>query len=131
LTIPASKTDHFPEGVTLPIGKASTAFVCHVRLLKQLFHSFRLPSSPPFFTLASGLPFSRSYLISKVPEIFPAIGEDPQKLEGHSFRIGRQQPWQFWVPPKTKFRYLVAYQHYLKVNLAKREEQTSGLARLS
>jgi hypothetical protein len=49
---------------------------------------YPLPSSSPLFSLASGLLFSRSHLIAKVRELLPAIGEDPKKDAGHSFRIG-------------------------------------------
>jgi hypothetical protein len=134
LTIPASKTDPFRLGVTLAIGKATDPSVCPVRLLQQLFVRFPLQASSPLFSLLSGLPFSRSYPITKIRELLPAVGEDPDKYAGHSFRIGGATAaaslgyTEYEIQVLGRWRSL-AYQRYLKVNLEKRAELTSGLSR--
>jgi hypothetical protein len=122
-------------GVTLAIGRASSALVCPVRLLQQLFRRFPLSSSSPLFSLFSGLPFSRTYLIEKVRELLPAIGEDPIKYAGHSFRIGGATAaatlgyTEYEIQLLGRWRSL-AYQRYLKVNIEKRAELAAGLSRV-
>ena len=83
LTLPASKTDPFRQGITLYIS-ASDDNACPVKALRRLFRWKASPDSPLFET-AGG--FTRELVIGQVRQILTLLGVKGH-YSGHSFRRG-------------------------------------------
>ena len=83
LTLPASKTDPFRQGITLTVA-ASDDDACPVRALRHLFH-WKAPLDSPLFETANG--FTRELVIDQVRQILALLGIKGH-YSGHSFRRG-------------------------------------------
>ena len=84
LTLPASKTDPFRQGVTLTIA-ATGVDACAVTALQRLFHDWPAPLSTPLFQIGGS--FTRQRLTETLRETLIAVGIDGH-YTGHSFRRG-------------------------------------------
>ena len=87
LTLKASKTDPFRQGVTITIGRTDEV-LCPV---SALFDYVRLRGGAkgPLFIRPDGTPLTRSYFITKVREALGSIGHrNVSDYAGHSFRAG-------------------------------------------
>ena len=84
LTLPASKTDPFRQGVTLTIA-ATGDDACAVTALQRLFHDWPAPLSTPLFQIGGS--FTRQRLTETLRETLIAVGIDGY-YTGHSFRRG-------------------------------------------
>ena len=84
LTLPASKTDPFRQGVTLTIA-ATGDEACAVTALRRLFHDWPASLSSPLFELGGS--FTRQRLTETLRETLTAVGIDGY-YTGYSFRRG-------------------------------------------
>jgi len=90
LTLPASKTDPFRQGIQLIIA-ASQDEACPVSAMKQLFAvDTHRPIRAPLFCLgrAEQHPFTREYVVQKLQELGANSGCGLAAWNGHSFRRG-------------------------------------------
>ncbi|SPO26496.1 uncharacterized protein UTRI_04085 [Ustilago trichophora] len=85
ITIPASKTDPFRQGVALT-APAVLLSTCAVAALNVVCRS--RPSSAPLFILEDGRPFARSCFVDTLRQCLAASGIEPSAYSGHSFRRG-------------------------------------------
>ncbi|SPO29367.1 uncharacterized protein UTRI_10206 [Ustilago trichophora] len=85
ITIPASKTDPFRQGVALT-APAVPLSTCAVAALDVVCRS--RPSSAPLFILEDGRPFARSCFVDTLRQCLAASGIEPSAYSGHSFRRG-------------------------------------------
>ena len=83
LTLPASKTDPFRQGITLKIA-ASGDEACPVQALRHLFRWEAPPDSPLFQWEGA---FTRQLVTNKLREILTLLGVEGH-YSGHSFRRG-------------------------------------------
>ena len=86
LAIKQSKTDPFRQGVEIFLGKTGTA-ICPVNALVQ-YIGIRPPNPGPLFILSTGVPLTRTYLVSNLQAALRQAGLDDSAYNGHSFRIG-------------------------------------------
>ena len=84
LTLPASKTGPFRQGITLHIG-GTNDLACAVRALRHLFQEFLAPGDAPLFQ--STVPFTRSIVVNNLEQALRSIGQQGH-YSGHSFRRG-------------------------------------------
>ena len=84
LSLPASKTDHFRQGVTILIASADNK-ACPVAALRRLFNDFPAPAHAPLYNMGTG--FSTQYLTQKLRDILQQLGVTGN-YSGHSFRRG-------------------------------------------
>ena len=84
LTLPASKTDPFRQGVTLTIA-ATGDDACAVTALQRLFHDWPAPLSTPLFQIGGS--FTRQRLTETLRETLIAVGIDGH-YTGYFFRRG-------------------------------------------
>ena len=84
LSLPASKTDHFRQGVTILIASASDD-ACPVAALRFLLHRFPAPPSAPLFNMGSS--FSRQWVTQMLRDMILELGLTGN-YSGHSFRRG-------------------------------------------
>ena len=84
LSLPASKTDPFRQGVTLTIA-ATGDEVCAVTALRRLFYDWPAPLSTPLFQIGGS--FTRQRLTETLRETLVAVGINGH-YTGHSFRRG-------------------------------------------
>ena len=90
LTLPASKTDPFRQGIQLIIA-GSNDEACPVRAMKRLLavDTHRQPRSPLFCVgRREQLPFTRQHVVQKLQELGISSGLGPASWNGHSFRRG-------------------------------------------
>ena len=100
LTLPASKTDPFRNGVVIHLAQTASP-LCPVRALTRLFQEYPRQKSEPFFTRTVG-PFNRQYIVDKIKELLLQAGISTFGFSGHSIRKGRQsQPPPMAYPRKT------------------------------
>lgn len=86
LSIKQSKTDPFRLGVEIFLGQTGTE-ICPVGALVR-YIGVR-PSNPgPLFMLSTGVPLTRTYLVSNLQAALRQAGLDDSAYNGHSFRIG-------------------------------------------
>ena len=83
LTLPASKTDPFRQGITLTIA-ASGDEACPVEAIRQLF-KWEAPSNSPLFQWDNA--FTRQLVTNKLREVLALLGVEGH-YSGHSFRRG-------------------------------------------
>jgi hypothetical protein len=88
LTLPASKTDPFRQGVSIIIAAVPGLLTCPVAALKNLFTVHPLPLKSPLFADALGAPLRRSSFISELKRRITLTGLDSTEYAGHSFRRG-------------------------------------------
>ena len=86
LTIKQSKTDPFSQGINIFLGKTETA-ICPVRAIID-YITVRSPNPGPLFTLPTGAPLTRGYLVTQLQATLRKAGLDESQYNGHSFRIG-------------------------------------------
>ena len=84
LTLPASKTDPFRQGVTLTIAATGDEAYA-VTALRRLFRDWPAPLSAPLFQIGGS--FTRQRLTETLRETLVAVGIDGH-YTGHSFRRG-------------------------------------------
>ena len=84
LTLPASKTDPFRQGVTLTIAATGDA-ACAVAALERLFHEWPASLSAPLFSINGS--FTRERVTTMLRQTLTAVGIDGH-YSGHSFRRG-------------------------------------------
>ena len=84
LSLPASKTDPFRQGVTILIAGASDE-ACPVAALRFLFSRFPAPGDAPLFDMGTG--FSRQWVTQMLRDALLALGQTGN-YSGHSFRRG-------------------------------------------
>ena len=81
LSLPASKTDPFRQGVTILIAGASDK-ACPVATLRFLFSRFPAPGDAPLFDMGTG--FSRQWVTQMLRDALLALGQTGN-YSGHSF----------------------------------------------
>lgn len=86
LTLPASKTDPFRQGVTLTIA-ASSDDACAVKALNHLFKRWPAPPDAPLFEDTVSGDFNRDSVIHMLRQLLRQIGVEGH-YSGHSFRRG-------------------------------------------
>ncbi len=84
LSLPASKTDPFRQGVTILVAGADDD-ACPVASLQNLFERFPSPRHAPLFDMGTG--FSRQWVTQMLRNILAALGI-AGNYSGHSFRRG-------------------------------------------
>ena len=90
LTLPASKTDPFRQGIELIIA-GSHDNACPVRAMKQLIvRDTHRPPQAPLFCVGriAQQPFTREYVVQKLQTIGTSSGLGVGSWNGHSFRRG-------------------------------------------
>lgn len=85
ITLPASKTDPFRQGITLTVA-ASNDNACAVKSLKHLFEKFPTASNAPLFDQSKGA-FTREFVTANLKSILGELGI-VGNYSGHSFRRG-------------------------------------------
>ena len=85
LTLPASKTDPFRQGITLTIA-ASNDDACPVRALRQMFHAYPASPSDPLF-VGPRHEFHRDSVTATLRMALRVLGIEGH-YSGHSFRRG-------------------------------------------
>ena len=86
VTIKASKTDPFREGVTITLGKTDQKLCPLTALLP--FVALRGAQKGPLFRFADGSFLTRQRFVEEVRQLLTTAGIDPSPYSGHSFRIG-------------------------------------------
>src|SRR5579859_4221235 len=86
LTLPASKSDPFRQGVAIPLCSSGDS-TCPVTALRLLYRRYPLPATAPLFSQACG-PFDRQWALRKVSQSLLFSGINPKGFSGHSFRRG-------------------------------------------
>ena len=86
LFIKQSKTDPFRQGVEIFLGQSGT-IVCPVQALIQ-YIGVRPATPGPLFILSTGVPLTRTHLVSNFQSALRQTGLDDTAYNGHSFRIG-------------------------------------------
>jgi hypothetical protein len=86
LQLPASKSDPFRKGVSIPLSPSGDS-ICPVAALHNLFDRYPKPASAPLFCRLCG-PFDRAWALRKVSQALLFAGINPTGFTGHSFRRG-------------------------------------------
>ena len=86
VSIKASKTDPFRQGIRIYLGKSGVD-ICPVGAILAYMVS-RGDRPGPFFGYANGRPLTRERFISSVRAALRSKGVDASPYSGHSFRIG-------------------------------------------
>jgi len=86
LQLPASKTDPFRKGVSIPLSPSGD-ITCPVSALRTLFERYPRPRTAPLFSRLIG-PFNRKWVLSKLRQALLFAGINPAGFSGHSFRRG-------------------------------------------
>ena len=86
LSIKASKTDPFREGVTLLIAQTSHS-ICPVDALKR-YLSKAYHKSGPLFPFKNGTYLTRTKVTETIKRALVKHGKSPEQYSSHSFRIG-------------------------------------------
>jgi len=86
LTLPASKTDPFRNGVVIHLAQ-TTSPLCPVKALTRLFQEYPRQKSEPLFTRTIGS-FNRVYIVDKIKELLLQAGISTFGFSGHSIRKG-------------------------------------------
>ena len=90
LKLKSSKTDPFRRGVSLKYfetGQTLCPFQCMSALLQTRGEMAAQPCDP-LFTLITGTPLTRTFMIAKLKALLSHLGYNPQLYSGHSFRSG-------------------------------------------
>ena len=86
LQLPASKTDPFRKGVSIPLSPSGDS-TCPVIALRTLVERYPQPATAPLFSRLIG-PFDRKWVLSKLRQALLFAGINPGGFSGHSFRRG-------------------------------------------
>lgn len=90
ITLKASKTDPFRQGITIYVFKVNNS-VCPVALMQKYLKIRYLAAahnSDPLFVTPGRQVVTRIYFIDKIKILLSRLGYDPKLYSGHSFRIG-------------------------------------------
>ena len=86
ITIKASKTDPFRQGVTITLGKTSHVLCPMTAILPYLARRGAMPG--PLFQFQDGSFLTREKFVVEVRQLLLAASINPEPYAGHSFRIG-------------------------------------------
>jgi hypothetical protein len=86
LHLPASKSDPFRKGVSIPLSKSSDT-TRPVSTLELLFQKYPKSNTDPLFCRIQGA-FNRKWVLSKISQTLLLAGINPKGYSGHSFRRG-------------------------------------------
>ena len=86
LCIKQSKTDPFRQGIHVFLGKTEAA-VCPVQAIIR-YIGVRRSDPGPLFIRSSGVPLTRTFLVSELKVALRSLKVDESLYNGHSFRIG-------------------------------------------
>ena len=86
LHLPASKTDPFWKGVSIPLSPSNDG-TCSMTALCTLFQHYPKPTSSPLFSRLCG-PFDRQWALRKISQALLFAGLNPKGYTGHSFCCG-------------------------------------------
>ena len=81
-----SKTDPFRAGVSIFLGRTNQ-LLCPVAAVLA-YMAIRPPDPGPLFMLADRSYLTREWLVIQLRQGLEAVGIDPSRFSGHSFRIG-------------------------------------------
>ena len=84
--IKASKTDPFRKGTTVYLGTTGTDLCPVAAILDYMVRRGNHPG--PMFQFQDHRPLTRARLGAELREALKAVGYDPHKYVGHSYRIG-------------------------------------------
>ena len=82
----AEQTDPFRKGVDIYLGMVES-LLCSIRAMLA-YLAIRSQSAGPLFICGGGTPLIRSFLVESLKTALQQCGFDPDKYNGHSFRIG-------------------------------------------
>ncbi|KAG5715762.1 Integrase/recombinase xerD like protein [Termitomyces sp. T112] len=88
LTLPASKTDPFRQGVTITIAATPGCPTCPIAALKALFSELPHNGHTPLLEQPDGSALSYTYFVATVRNALSKAGFNPHSYAGHSFRHG-------------------------------------------
>lgn len=86
LTIKASKTDPFRQGVTITLGKTGHQLCPMTSILPYVAKRGSTPG--PLFQFEDGSFLTREKFVAEVKQLLVSAGINPSPYSGHSFRIG-------------------------------------------
>ena len=86
VTIKASKTDQFREGVDIHLGWTGQKLCPVAAVLAYLVRRKEGPG--PLFRFEDGRPLTRTRLVQEVKRALEEAGTSSTRISGHSFRIG-------------------------------------------
>ena len=86
VTLQRSKTDMAGVSVTIHLGRTHNLLRPVSAVLAYL--SLRPATPGPLFSLQSGMPLSRQYLVTAIRRALSLAGMDTAQFHGHSFHIG-------------------------------------------
>ena len=84
--IKASKTDPFRKGTTVYLGITGTDLCPVAAILDYMVRRGNHPG--PMFQFQDHRPLTQALLVAELREALKAVGYDPHKYAGHSYRIG-------------------------------------------
>jgi hypothetical protein len=87
LTLPASKTDPYANGIEIHLALSPNSPLCPVRALRCLFNKHPTAPDSPLFARRAGA-FSKAFFISKIREYLLKAGIPTRGFSGHSLRKG-------------------------------------------
>ena len=86
ITIKASKTDPFRQGVTITLGRTGRQLCPMTSILPYIAQRGSQPG--PLFCFGDGSLLTRERFVREVRQLLMSAGNDPTPYSGHSFRIG-------------------------------------------
>jgi hypothetical protein len=88
LTLPSSKSDPFPKGVSLTIAAATGCVSCPVTTIKWLFSEFFRYGNAPLFEGADGKPLHYNAFFKGICAVLASASLSLSLYAGHSFHQG-------------------------------------------
>ena len=134
--LPRSKTDKNREGASVSLyltGGTSCPVTAVTQYMNNMIYNF--PGNEPFFLKKDRTPATRSWVIDKLRSQLQAVGLDPSKYTGHSFRSGGATSLHGASVDGDTIKQMgrwrsQAYQQYIKVdNQVKKKAQLSIASR--
>ena len=127
-----SKTDPFRLGVPIFLGRSNSELCPVAAILGYLV--VRGFDNGPLFQFADGRPLTRQRLVHHLHKALAAVGVDPGKFSGHSFRIGAATTAAARGVEDSLIKTLgrwesAAYQRYIKLPREKLAEVSAILGR--
>jgi len=86
LQLPASKTDPFRTGVSIPLSPSGD-IACPVGTLRSLVQLYPRPATAPLFSQLIG-PFNQKWVLGKLRQALLFAGINPAGFSSHSFHHG-------------------------------------------
>ena len=87
LTLPASKTDPYHQGVEIHLA-SSTSPLCPVTALRVLLNTYPRSPTSPLFARPFSQPFTKQFLVLKIHKLLLQAGIPNTGFSGHSIRKG-------------------------------------------